>query len=282
MSGGRPWTAADDAELRRLYPSTHNRDVAEALGRTEKAVSSRAKVLRLRKQEGFVRVEPTLWTPERAAWLRSYAPGHTEDEIMAEHERVFGFPLTRAQVANGKRTVGVRSGTHAGRFEKGRAAENKGKRWDEFMSPEAQRRVRESGNLFRKGREPHNAVPLLSERLSKEGSVFVKVRLHPRPGKKSPDCWMPLAVLNWERENHREWPDGCRCVYADHDPGNCDAGNVVPVPKELYVTVTGYGRGRGIEYHDRQTLEAAVTYARVVRERARIMREGGLRGGGAS
>lgn len=272
MSGGRPWGEFDDDVLRRLYPTMRNGEIARLLGRTESAVRSRANLLRLRKAEGYQRNPSKVWTPERREWFRAFVPGHSEAEIAAEHERVFGWPLTRAQVSNGKQLLGVRSGTAGGRFAKGHVPANKGRTWGEFMSPEGQARSRE--NVFRKGQQPHNAVPLLSTRLSKEGIPMVKVRTHPRPGRASRDCWEPLGILNWERANHREWPDGCRCVYADHDSSNCSAENVVPVPKELYVTVTGFTRGHVLEYHDRESLETAVAYARVVRERARVAREG--------
>jgi hypothetical protein len=53
-----------------------------------------------------------------------------------------------------------------GRFAKGHKPFNKGKNWDEYLSPEKQRKVKEIGvkNLrpLPKGVEAHNALPIIS------------------------------------------------------------------------------------------------------------------------
>lgn len=49
----KPWTRADDAMLRRLYPDTRTADVARALGRRESGVYQRAYALGLRKSAAY-------------------------------------------------------------------------------------------------------------------------------------------------------------------------------------------------------------------------------------
>lgn len=50
----KAWTTDDDDAIRRLYPDTLARDLASAIGRTEKAVHSRAKKLGVRKSAAFL------------------------------------------------------------------------------------------------------------------------------------------------------------------------------------------------------------------------------------
>ena len=132
------WTEAEDEWLCEYYPTMQNWELAEFKAedgwpRDEKAIARRAKKLGIQKDpsRGYVRKcrTPTIWTDERDEWFRAFVPGHTEREISAEHERLWGFPLTESQIANRKVKLGVKSGTVGGRFVKGQVPPNKGKTW---------------------------------------------------------------------------------------------------------------------------------------------------------
>lgn len=267
------WTPEEDAWLREDYPLFSNAYLAwfkerDGLPRDEQAIARRARKLGLRKDpsRGYVRScrkANSIWTPERDEWFREFVPGHTEREIAAEHERVFGFPLTVSQIANRKTRLGVKSGTHGGRFAKGHVPQNKGRTWDEQgISAEAQERMRRTS--FRRGGLPHNTRPLLDTRRVKDGYTEIHVGLNRR--ERANDQWIPLAQFNWMAANGRDWPDGCRALHIDHDPLNDDADNVEPVPVELWPLVMGAVPGQ-MEWHDRETLRAAMLYARVTRAR---------------
>jgi len=126
MTRTNSWTPEEEAWLREVYPDHGNAEIAamhaerfpDRPRRTDKSINSRAKVYGLHKADGFVRKPPRFWTPERVEWFRAYVPGHTESEISAEHERLFGAPLSEGQIGNAKTKLGVRSGTHGARFEK--------------------------------------------------------------------------------------------------------------------------------------------------------------------
>ena len=62
------WNAEKDALLRRLYPTAHLGSRAARLGVTEKAVRSRAKVLRLKRR---VNVKHP-WTDRQVSYLRRH------------------------------------------------------------------------------------------------------------------------------------------------------------------------------------------------------------------
>ena len=264
------WTEAEDEWLREYYPVMQNWELAEVKAldgwpRDEQAIARRAKKLGIRKDRsrGYVRKcrTPTIWTDERDEWFRAYVPGHTEREISTEHERLWGFPLTEPQIANRKVKLGVKSGTHGGRFHKGDVPANKGRTWDEYLLPEVQERCR--ATTFAKGNHPHNEGELLDERLS--GDAW-QVKVNCRDARNPMGYWVSRARFNWERENGRAWPDNCKAMHIDHDPLNDEAGNIEPVPADLWPLVMGAAPGQ-MEWHDRETLRTAILYARVTRAR---------------
>lgn len=201
------------------------------------------------------------WTPERIAWFRAYVPGHTEPEISAEHERVYGTPLTAGQIGNAKTKFGVRSGTHGGRFEKGHTPHNKGKTWADYGTPEGHARSRETcfraGNLS--GYAAQHEQPVGAERVNRDGYVEVKVAegLQAKPNK---NFRMKHHVVY--EQAHGPIPDGCNIVFADRDKSNFDLDNLVCVPKALWSVI----QRSGWAYHDRASLEACITMARLRRE----------------
>lgn len=275
--GAPDWTPEEDEWLREEYPLYSNAELAafkalDGWPRDEQAICRRARKLKLRKDpsRGYVRTcrTATIWTPERDAWFRAYVPGHIEGEISAEHERIWGFPLTESQIANRKTKLGVRSGTHGGRFEKGSVPHNKGKTWDEMgISAESQERMRRT--TFKRGNHPHNEGELLDERLA-EHNVW-QVKVDPRDAKNPTSYWVSRARFNWERENG-PWPEGCRALHVDGDPANDAAENILPVENALWPLVCGTNPS-ALPFHDRETAEAAVLSARISRRRAELARE---------
>ncbi len=268
------WTEAEDEWLRECYPAHTNAEMAafkalDGWPRDEQAIARRARTLGLRKDpsRGYVRKvrKPTIWSPEKDEWFRSFVPGHTEAEISAEHERLYGFPLRTGQIANRKVVLGVKSGTHGGRFAKGHVPANKGKRWDEWM-PEASREGCRR-TQFRKGELNGIAKErdrgLLGIRMA---DGYREIRVDPRDAKHTMGRWMALAKFNWMQANGRDWPDGCKVIHIDHDPLNDEADNIEPVPVDLWPMVMGAVPGQ-MEWHDRETLRAAILYARVTRAR---------------
>ena len=264
------WTEAEDEWLREYYPVMQNWELAEfkALDgwpRDENAIARRAKRLGIQKDmsRGYVRKcrMPTIWTDEKDEWFRAYVPGHSEREISAEHERLYGFPLTESQISNRKAKLGVKSGTHGGRFVKGQAPANKGKTWDEFGTPEGHARSR--ATTFAKGNHPHNEGERLDERLNRD---TWQVKVDCRDAKNPMGYWVSRARFNWERANGRQWPEGCKAIHIDHDPLNDDADNIEPIDADLWPLVMGAVPGQ-LEWHDRETLRTAILYARVTRAR---------------
>lgn len=252
------WTEEQEAWLRENYPTTPRLDDLAALYRAEfgehrtpTALKCRARVLGLRKQ---VRCPmPNAWSDERAEWFKAFCPGHTEGEISAEHERLFGFPLTESQIGNAKVRYGVKSGTHGGQFVKGHSGG--------FKDEEHRRAFLEAGRAtrYKPGNMPDNGarLPVGSERVdSKDGYLWRKVA--ERPSRQ--DCndnWRMVHHIVWEQANGRPVPPHTMIVFADHDKRNFDPDNLVAVPRRLWCRILQMG----MSYADRETLEACMARA---------------------
>lgn len=274
MTRADSWTPEEEAWLREVYPTHYNAEIAEMHAerfpdgprRTVKAINSRAKVYRLHKADGFQRNPPTFWTPEKVEWFRAFVPGHHEAEISAEHERLYGTPLTEGQIGNAKARFGVKSGTDGGRFRRGIEPANKGKTWDEMgISEESKERMRSS--QFKPGEvhvAPSRERPVGYERVDKDGFTWVKVRdsrvdglQRKRAGHFNENYRMKHHVVY--EQAHGPIPEGCNVVFADRDKTNFDPSNLVAVPRGLWSTITR----KRIEYWDAESLRTAMLVAKV-------------------
>lgn len=205
-------------------------------------------------------VEKTEWPQEKVDWFKSFVPGHAESEISAEHERIYGKPLTEGQIGNAKTRFGVKSGTHGGRFEKGSVPANKGRTWDEIgFDAEMQERMRK--NCFKKGDvcPKGRSIPLGTERVeARDGYVEVKVSYRSsRPGKN--DCWRTKHRLVWEEANGKPVPPYTMIVFADGDKRNFDPENLVAVPRRQWAVISQ----QGIPYWDAESLNFAMNVAKL-------------------
>ena len=208
------------------------------------------------------------WTDERARWFVSFVPGHTESEISAEHERLFGEPLTEGQIGNAKTRYGVRSGTNGGRFAKGHVPSNKGMSWaEQGRSPEAC--AASLRTCFQKGevrdRPDGWLKPVGHERVdSKDGYTWVKVRdsrtdgiQRNCPGHHNENYRLKHHVV-WE-EHNGPIPPSTMIVFADRDRRNFDPDNLVAVPRRLWSVISHMK----MDYGDRESLEACMARARL-------------------
>ena len=260
----RKWTPEMDDWLRARYAGTPNAPLLDAFAAefgwrpTMAALATRASGLGLRKP----RKE---WAEEEVEWFVAFVPGHTEYEISAEHERLFGEPLTEGQIGNAKMRHGVRSGTHGGRFQKGQASWNKGMRQCDFMSAEAIERTK--ATRFMKGevrdRPDGRIKPIGRERAGATGGyVWVKVMdsrtdgIQPQvPGNFNRNYRLKHHVV-WE-EHNGPVPPHTMIVFADHDKRNFDPDNLVAVPRRLWCRISQLG----MQYCDRESLEACMARA---------------------
>lgn len=212
------------------------------------------------------------YSDEMLDWAREYIPGHEEHEIIEAFDERFGMRLTASMVAKLKTKLGVMSGTHGGQFKKGLIPANKGKTWDEMgYSEELKERMRRT--QFKcgecRGRAKERYRPLLTVRETRDG--YLQIKIDARNAKNSMGKWISLSQFEWMKANGRDWPEGHRCLFADGNNRNFDPDNLVAVPNDLYPLVQG---PHGLPYHDRESLEVAITYARVLRAKVAAVNRG--------
>lgn len=165
-----------------------------------------------------------LTTPEQDAFIREHLEG-TGHQAMADLLNArFGTSFTKEQIKAYYARNRLNSGL-TGRFEAGHVPKNKGRKWDEYMSPEAQEKVRQT--QFSKGHTPHNGgTPVGTIRL--RHSHKERPGSHPYYWEKvaDPNVWRMKHILEWEKVNGPV-PDGCMVTFADGDSLNWKIENLV-------------------------------------------------------
>ena len=167
---------------------------------------------------------PRLTTPEQDAFIREHIKG-TGYQAMADLVNAhFGTSFTKDQMKAYFGRNKLDSGL-TGRFEKGNVPANKGKTWNEYMSPEGQAASRRT--TFKPGHMPHNGgapvgtIRLRHEHKNRPGS-------HPYYWQKvaEPNVWRMKHVIEWE-EHNGPIPEGCMVTFANGDTLNWQIDNLI-------------------------------------------------------
>lgn len=199
------------------------------------------------------------WTDEMRGWFKANAPDSFWYETAAAFQEEFGVALNRSQVKNARQRFGAKSGKAGGRFPKGHTPANKGKTWDEFMSPEGQANSRRTQFKHGEIHGPEGHVkPVGYERVSKDGYIEVKVA----------DGLQSRANCNYRPKHHVVWeqangpiPPHTMIVFADRDKRNFDPDNLVAVDRSIWSTISS----KGFKYADRESLEACINVVKLKR-----------------
>lgn len=188
---GKPWTPADDAQLRLLYAKHSKAAIAKRLGRTEIAIRTRAKKLRIAQP-------PHLWSAAEQVTFRRLYPD-TDNTVLAtlfnrtvssiHHQaKHLGVKKSRDYLSEYSRRLNAKReamGLTPGRFHAGQTPWNKGKRgWTAPGTEHTQ---------FKKGNRPHTWQPLGHE-VVREGYLWRKMTDDGPPHKH----YRPVHVMCWE------------------------------------------------------------------------------------
>ena len=191
----------------------------------------------------------SIWDDEREAYFREIVPGREESEIRAMFLERFGVELSESQIGNAKKKLGVKSGTHGGRFRKGIVPWTKGRRQADYLSADAMERVR--AHQFKPGDGNGRDLPIGSEYRDKDGYVYVKASMDGATRFGRGGKWRPRAVLEWERGSGMELPDGYRVVHVNKVVDDDRYENLEAVPIREYVRINR----NGATYADRDTCD---------------------------
>lgn len=170
------------------------------------------------------------YTPEQKAWVKQNYPLMKLAELTDVFNRKFGTNKTIKQIRSFTRNHKIRSG-RTGRFEKGQASWNKGKRGVG---------VPNSGN-FKKGHCPHNHQPVGNEVITTDGYVRVKIA--------EPKLWEFKHRLVWEKHKG-PIPKDCVIFHLDGDGLNNDIANLQMITRSEMISLNHLSRTDGIKYKE--------------------------------
>ena len=206
---------------------------------------------------GRKRPEARITTPEMDAFIRQHYKGIGRQEMADMLNEKFGTSFTKEQIHGYYSRNHLKSGL-TGCFEKGHVPDNKGKKWDEFMSPEGQANSRKT--QYKPGHIPHNGgAPV--------GTIRLRHDHKDRPGSKpyywekteEPNVWRLKHQLVWE-EHNGPIPAGCIVRFANGDTLDYRIDNLFLVTKAQNAVMN---KNR-IPVGDKETAETAKNIAHLI------------------
>ena len=212
MTAPHVWKEEEDARLRSLYRSCTIVEIVEMLGLSYYQVKRRLHFLGIK-----ARHPGRKFTAEQEEWLVTHnhmsasemSKGiNDEFSLSTSPDEIKGW---RARTKNPRPTPS--------RFQKGHTPFSKGKKWDEYMSPESQARSRMT--TFKKGDTPHNTQPLGSISIM-VGYWVMKVSHTGNQHQK----WKFLHRLLWEKEKG-PIPKGMNVVFRNGDRNDIRMENLM-------------------------------------------------------
>lgn len=138
------------------------------------------------------------------AYIRDNSWNVSSKDMAEQVNERFGTSFTATAMKQFRQRHGIKSGL-TGWFRKGHPPGNKGKRMEEFASPEAI--ARSAKTRFKPGHRPKNELPVGTVRKTKDGYLIRKIS---------------MTGTQWER-----WEFIHRRVWEDHNG---------PIPDGMYIT----------------------------------------------
>ena len=212
MTAPHVWKEEEDARLRSLYRSCTIVEIAEMLGLSYYQVKRRLHFLGIK-----ARHPGRKFTAEQEEWL--VAHNHMSASEMSKGINDEFSLSTSPDAIKGWRARTKNPRPTPSRFQKGHTPFSKGKKWDEYMSPESQARSRMT--TFKKGDTPHNTQPLGSISIM-VGYWVMKVSHTGNQHQK----WKFLHRLLWEKEKG-PIPKGMNVVFRNGDRNDIRMENLM-------------------------------------------------------
>lgn len=206
--------------------------------------------LKTEKREKYYTKE---WPKEICDFILEHYKGTGYRDMIQLVKDQFGKEYTFNQIKGFYGRNHLDSGL-TGRFEKGSVPWTKGKKWSEYMSPEAQENSRKT--CYEHAHIPDNKVPVGTVRKTKDGYLIKKVKDRGYQW----DRWKLLHRLVWE-ENFGPIPEGMIVGFKDLNKENCE-------PDNLYLLTLGENaqmNKRGYRSENPEITEVGLTAVRLER-----------------
>ncbi len=191
------------------------------------------------------------YTEEQHLFFKTFVPGHTYQEITDAYNEKFSEKITFEKVKSYMGNHRLNNGL-TGRFQKGQAPPNKGKKGCCGKGCEK--------TWFAKGHVPSDHRPVGSERIdSKDGYLWVKVA--------EPRTWKAKHRVVWE-SHYGAIPKSHIVIFLDGNRLNCNIENLKMIHrKELLVMNRQSLFSENPELTETGTIIASLTSLRAVRKK---------------
>lgn len=175
-------------------------------------------------------------TDEMIEFIVEHNKGTSAKDLAEMFNERFGTNRTANDMKVFRRNHRLKSGL-TGHFPKGHVPYTKGKKWDEYLSKEAQANSRKT--CFRKGQLPQNTAPIGTEIVDRDGYTRVKVTDENGNGM-SRFNWKFKQRIIWEK-HYGPIPDDHMIIFLDGDKSNLDISNLACVSQAENIRLNQYG-----------------------------------------
>lgn len=214
-------------------------------------------------KSGTKRGKPQGWSPiypeGMEDYVRSIAEGRTVYQIADLVNKRYGAgTIDAVRVRAFKKNHGIVSNLNA-RFKKGCVPYNKGKKQEEYMSPEAIERTRPT--RFQPGHPAHNRVPVGTISKNKYGYLLIKTKAEGSQWER----WEFLHQKVWETHNG-PIPSGMIVSFKNGDKENVGIDNLMLITMQENAELMR----SGLRFDERELTETGLTLAKLkikIRER---------------
>ena len=166
-----------------------------------------------------------VYTTKEIKWLRIMYQIFESPELTKKFNEEFKCNVTVKAIAGVLKRNKITCNRN-GQFKKGHVPINKGKTWDEYMSPQGQAKSRKT--TYKKGNIPKNHREIGSLVMRSDGYIYEKI--------KEPNICRPKHHLVWE-ETHGPIKDDHVIVFLNGDHYNYDISNLAMIPRRVHATM---------------------------------------------
>jgi len=184
--------------------------------------------------------------------IRKFIYGHykgvSTEKLVNLVNSKFGTSYSFQQMLAYKKNHKLNSGL-TGRFLKGHDSPNKGKKMEEFLSPETIKAFKK--NYFPKGNIPHNHLQVGTEITRPDGYVWRKIG--------EPNRWLQKHHILYKQYHGTEIPEGQCVTFLDGDRQNFEKDNLVLISLQE----NQYLNKMGLRFEDQDLTQSGIAIAKL-------------------
>lgn len=188
---------------------------------------------------------------EVVEYIKANFSGHTSKELVDMVKQDLGKDVDNHEIYLIRQKCHLKNGVDT-RFKKGCQTWNKGLKGY----------IGANKTSFKKGNRPPNTKPIGTERVEKDGYVFVKV--DDKFTNSRNDNWMPKQQVIYEQYHKTKVPKGSIVIFADNDITNFDIDNLVMVTRSELL----YLNQNHMRYDNAELTKSSVMVAKLIRSAA--------------